>query len=38
MQFNGESIVASISSTGTVGCLYAPQKDSEPILQKINSK
>lgn len=35
MQFNGESIVTSINSTGTVGCLYAPQKESEPILKKL---
>lgn len=34
MQFSGESIVASINRTGTVGCLSAPQKKSEPILQK----
>lgn len=35
MQFNGESIVASINSTATVECLYAPQKESESILQKL---
>lgn len=34
MQFSGESIVASINRTGTVGSLSAPQKKSEPILQK----